>query len=695
MGILAPSSRRSAEVDGCVDLGDERARDARLVGAKAANLARAAAAGLPVLPGFAITTSLGDGWRRGERTAEVVRPAWTALSHTGARPLVVRSSSTVEDIGTSSMAGQFRSVVGVTGWDAFVAAVALVLASADRRQGDPPQPMGVLVQPLLDAAVGGVLFGIDPITADPRRIVVEAVTGSPERLVSGTVVAERTVLRPSGHVVERDAGIGTPLLDRAQRHALARLAADAEHAFGRPQDVEWAFDDAGQLWLLQSRPVTAVGPRVAGPELGPGPVAETFPEPLHPLEQDLWLGPLRDGIVAALRGTGVVGRRRLARSPVVTAVGGRAAADLAVLGYLPERRRGLRWLDPRPGARRLAASWRIGRLHARLGDHVEELIDAVDARLASLSRPRDLDDAALVSLLQGAARHLVAVHGAEVLAGAGERSGAAGGGLAGEALRVLSAGRAAGLDDVAVVARAPVVLALVPPAVGIRSSLPATPQGLPAPASGPVPGVLDLGLRDALRLRARWLQEVQARAAGELGERLAAAGRLPEARSVRDLTLAELAAVVAGGEVPPDLDARSRQAPGPPLPATFRLGPGGAVVPAARRGARPAGGRGAGGGRGMGPAWHGSSARPPRPGDVLVVCTLDPALAAALPGLAGLVAETGSTLSHLAILAREFGVPTAVAVHDALRRFPEGTRLVVDGTTGEVTDLGPPEEETP
>jgi len=77
------------------------------------------------------------------------------------------------------------------------------------------------------------------------------------------------------------------------------------------------------------------------------------------------------------------------------------------------------------------------------------------------------------------------------------------------------------------------------------------------------------------------------------------------------------------------------------------------------------------------------------------VCTLDPALAAALPGLAGLVAETGSTLSHLAILAREFGVPTAVAVHDALRRFPEGTRLVVDGTTGEVTDLGPPEEETP
>jgi pyruvate,water dikinase len=81
---------------------------------------------------------------------------------------------------------------------------------------------------------------------------------------------------------------------------------------------------------------------------------------------------------------------------------------------------------------------------------------------------------------------------------------------------------------------------------------------------------------------------------------------------------------------------------------------------------------------------HGSTRRPPQAGDVLVVRELSPALAGYLPGLAGLVAETGSALSHLAILAREYDVPTVVAVHDALRRFPPGTRLYVDGRTGEV-----------
>jgi pyruvate,water dikinase len=74
----------------------------------------------------------------------------------------------------------------------------------------------------------------------------------------------------------------------------------------------------------------------------------------------------------------------------------------------------------------------------------------------------------------------------------------------------------------------------------------------------------------------------------------------------------------------------------------------------------------------------------PAAGAVLVVRTLDPGLAPMLPGLHGLVAETGNVLSHLAILAREFNIPTVVGVDDAVRRFPPGTRVVVDGTTGEV-----------
>jgi pyruvate,water dikinase len=94
-------------------------------------------------------------------------------------------------------------------------------------------------------------------------------------------------------------------------------------------------------------------------------------------------------------------------------------------------------------------------------------------------------------------------------------------------------------------------------------------------------------------------------------------------------------------------------------------------------------GSGAGGGRGRGPTFIGRGVPPD--GSVLVVRTLDPGIAPVLPRLAGLISETGSVLAHLAILAREARVPTVVGVDDALERFPAGTMVTVDGSTGEIT----------
>src|SRR5688500_9608679 len=92
-----------------VDLGSPEA--GRSLGAKAANLARALRAGLPVLPGFAIT---GDGAAvlaepaSGQRAATLaaVHEAWARLSGDGRRALVVRSSANAEDGAVSSMAGR-------------------------------------------------------------------------------------------------------------------------------------------------------------------------------------------------------------------------------------------------------------------------------------------------------------------------------------------------------------------------------------------------------------------------------------------------------------------------------------------------------------------------------------------------------------------------------------------------------------
>ena len=67
-----------------------------------------------------------------------------------------------------------------------------------------------------------------------------------------------------------------------------------------------------------------------------------------------------------------------------------------------------------------------------------------------------------------------------------------------------------------------------------------------------------------------------------------------------------------------------------------------------------------------------------------MVTHLDPRLATVIPRLGGLVAETGSPLSHLAILAREHGVPTVVGHAGATTRYQEGDLLVVDGSTGTV-----------
>ncbi|MFO0774811.1 MAG: PEP/pyruvate-binding domain-containing protein [Nitrospiraceae bacterium] len=72
------------------------------------------------------------------------------------------------------------------------------------------------------------------------------------------------------------------------------------------------------------------------------------------------------------------------------------------------------------------------------------------------------------------------------------------------------------------------------------------------------------------------------------------------------------------------------------------------------------------------------------PGDILVVAVLDPGLAPYFGIAVGLVAEMGGTLSHGAIIAREYGIPAVANVDGALERFRDGERLTVDGSRGTV-----------
>ncbi|GAA3891950.1 hypothetical protein GCM10023084_50860 [Streptomyces lacrimifluminis] len=188
-----------------------------LAGSKAANLARAAGAGLPVLPGFVIThpgpeaddphDSLSGGW-------SALRQAWDTLSDGGERPLVVRSSSPQEDTQESSLAGRFASVLDVRGWADFRTAVRTVLDSA-HRPGEPAAPMAVLVQPMLTARVGGVMFGADPVEGRADRMLVSAVRGGPDSLVSGEQAGIDYSLSLRGRMLRREPADAEPLLGRS------------------------------------------------------------------------------------------------------------------------------------------------------------------------------------------------------------------------------------------------------------------------------------------------------------------------------------------------------------------------------------------------------------------------------------------------------------------------------------------------
>ena len=160
------ASTPSPLVPTAVALDDTVAGDEKVVGAKAANLARCAAASLPVVAGFVLTT---EGVRRGLADNDVVGALIEMWEAAGGDDVtfVVRSSSTIEDSSTSSMAGQFTTVLDVRGREAFLAAVQEVVDSSGRVAGGDGEdhPMAVLVQRQLEPRTSGVLFGVDPVTA--------------------------------------------------------------------------------------------------------------------------------------------------------------------------------------------------------------------------------------------------------------------------------------------------------------------------------------------------------------------------------------------------------------------------------------------------------------------------------------------------------------------------------------------------
>jgi pyruvate, water dikinase len=296
-----------------LSFGDAGCTEVSCAGGKGSSLARMAALGLPVPPGFvvpanALADALPDGGAELRRLAEArdaegaqalirnveldpalrdsVLSAYAALGPDDV-PVAVRSSACAEDSEAASFAGQQETFLHVRGgdqvrarirdcWASFFSERALFYRSQKGSLAD--LGMAVVIQRMVQAEIAGVLFTCDPVRKRRDRMVVEAVIGLGEAAVSGAVTPDHYVLKRDGTVrkaqvheqpyaivADEGGGVAERALSPDEGGArkagdellanLARLGDDLERRIGVPQDIEWAVQD-GELYVLQARPVT-------------------------------------------------------------------------------------------------------------------------------------------------------------------------------------------------------------------------------------------------------------------------------------------------------------------------------------------------------------------------------------------------------------------------------------------------------
>ena len=213
----------------------------------------------------------------------------------------LRSSALGEDTQEASFAGQYRSILNVSpeflilSYKEIVASKYSVPAMAYRfNMGflDEDIMMGVGCMSMVPATAAGVMYSADPGDSFHDGIVINAVWGLGKAVVDGSFTPDLYILdkKGPGILLKKDiakkekkiichAEEGTsieevkeqereaPALSDEQARRLAGIAMRLEKHFGTPQDIEWALDSDGTVWILQSRPLMVLGKEKAGEEV--------------------------------------------------------------------------------------------------------------------------------------------------------------------------------------------------------------------------------------------------------------------------------------------------------------------------------------------------------------------------------------------------------------------------------------------
>jgi len=224
-------------------------------------------------------------------------------------PLAIRSSATTEDAEDASFAGLQDTYLWVAGAENALRSVRSCWASlysipsiAYRRKHGIPEggvSMAVVVQRMVDARSSGVMFTRSPLTGDRSVITIEGAWGLGSAVVSGEVTPDHFVIAKitgeisvreirDKHVRHAPSPVGgtielenpadlrhAPCVSDDELAALRDIARKVERHYGRPQDIEWAIDRSGKIFLLQSRPETVWCAKDHAP------VAKPKANPLH------------------------------------------------------------------------------------------------------------------------------------------------------------------------------------------------------------------------------------------------------------------------------------------------------------------------------------------------------------------------------------------------------------------------------
>lgn len=752
-----------------IPLSSLSSRDSR-VGSKAGNLGELAQAGFPVPNGFVVTIQAFARFIAANRLTDESSPEKVlsaeippdiavaiddASASFGNESVAVRSSGVSEDLPGASFAGQYETLLNVHRAEAIKEAVRQCWASAFGqrvtayrkglgRTGNPS--MAVLVQRMVQARAAGVAFTADPITGDRSVVLISAVRGLGERLVSGQTTPDEWVVRGTD-VTCRQAP--ERAITEDQIRAVADLARRVERYFGeKPQDIEWAINGRGELFLLQARPITALPEPVSWESPFPGRWARNFRlgewlgDPLTPLFETWAIPRLDDAFWAEIKK--LVGFSPPA--PPHAVVNGWYFASLnwfprnpiGVLLQLLRHPRIFRiiWQSVPRLAKMIVRGWvrewkevalpryrKMVQKGEKSVDHVTlpELMEIVDSILSEAGRYFFWIAAiggggyrSEISLAQFYHRHLTHRIGGshqQLLCGLGETKPSNHSVLSldwfhptlGEILTPYSERNAAER-------RAKAEAARVTAEAEVRSALSSQPRRLRK-----FEQVLEVAQWYA-RLREEIIGSFTMgwplirRSVSRLGAHLQATGLIVSLDDVFFLTYDELRGAIMTNSVQKAEDLRrladkrkktwkfQRQLT-PPLVMGGPPSPLWKYVEKAQEGFRAHSEVAVEGIRGL-PASPGRAIGQARiihvpeefdrvqGGDVLVAPATTPAWSPLFSRIVAVVTDTGSPVAHASLVAREYGIPAVVATADATSRLRDGQVVTVDGNEGVVLIVG-------